>query len=113
MQQLEVLQKLYESISKGPEVLEGIDPDRIAGEQAQDIAELVRLRQAGRGWDSDVCGRLVENVDDVGCLLEMGDICQLTAHWNEAVRGYERVLDKSNDDKVVSIVAKRENQANK
>jgi len=104
MEQLEALQKLYESISKGPEVLQGIEPDSIVGEQAQDVAELVRLRQAGREWDSDVCGRLVENVDDVGCLLEIGDICQLTGHWNEAVRGYERVLEISNDEKVISLV---------
>ena len=104
MEQLEALQKLYESISKGPEVLQGIEPDSIVGEQAQDVAELVRLRQAGREWDSDVCGRLVENVDDVGCLLEIGDICHLTGHWDEAVMGYERVLEKSNDEKVVSLV---------
>ena len=80
MEQLEALQKLYESISKGPEVLQGIEPDSIVGKQAQDVAELVRLRQAGREWDSDVCGRLVINVDDVGCLLEIGDICQFTGH---------------------------------
>jgi tetratricopeptide (TPR) repeat protein len=104
MEQLEALQKLYESIFKGPEVLQGIEPDSIVGKQAQDVAELVRLRQAGREWDSDVCGRLVENVDDVECLLKIGNICQLTGHWNEAVRGYERVLEKTNDDEVVSIV---------
>ncbi|MCD4840679.1 MAG: tetratricopeptide repeat protein, partial [Methanosarcinales archaeon] len=104
MEQLEALQKLYKSISKGPEVLQGIDPDSIVGKQAKDVAELVRLRRAGREWDSDVCGQLVENVDDVECLLEIGDICHLTGHWNEAVRGYERVLEKSNDEKVVSVV---------
>jgi len=104
MEQLEALQKLYKSISKGPEVLQGIDPDSIKGKQEQDVAELVRLRQGGREWDSDVCGRLVENVNDVACLLNIGNICQLTGHWNEAVRGYERVLEISNDEKVVSLV---------
>ena len=37
MEELEVLDKLYESISKGPGVLEGIDPGGITGMQEQDV----------------------------------------------------------------------------
>ena len=37
MEQLEALQKLYESLSKCPEVLHGIEPDSIVGEQAQNV----------------------------------------------------------------------------
>ena len=74
MEQLEALQRLSESISKGNEVLRDIDPDEVAGDQAQDIGALIRLRQAGEEWDDTLCCRLVEGVDDIPCLVKMGDI---------------------------------------
>lgn len=96
MDQLVVLQEIYEAFSKGGEVLQSIDPKSIQGSCAGLLGELLEGSKVGK-VEADVCIRLSDCLGDVYEVKRLGDICRKTGLPDVAVKCYHRAMNMTPD----------------
>ncbi|RQW78245.1 MAG: tetratricopeptide repeat protein [Methanothrix sp.] len=96
MDQLVVLQEIYESFSKGGEGLQKIDVKKIAGSSPDQVAKLLDGSKKGR-VDEDVCEKLSGSLTDAYEIKRLGDICRKAGLHLLAIKSYNRALALSRD----------------
>ena len=96
MDQLVVLQEIYESFSKGGEGLQKIDAKKISGSCPDEVARLLDGSKKGR-MDEDVCEKLSGSLTDAYEIKRLGDICRKAGLHLLAIKSYNRALALSRD----------------
>jgi len=96
MDQLVVLQEMYEAFSKGGEVLQSIDPKSIQGSCAELLGELLEGSKVGK-VEADVCIQLSDRLEDVYEVKRLGDICRKMGLPDVAVKCYHRAMNMTHD----------------
>ena len=98
MDSIEALGKVYESLSKGPEILD-FSESGITGECAQQVQEIVRQRKSGK-VTKEALGNLLSCLESGNGLGTLGLICSGLSYWKLSVKAYEKsitVFEKTED----------------
>jgi tetratricopeptide (TPR) repeat protein len=103
MDQLVVLQEIYESFSKGGEVLHSIDSGAIAGCCSEKVAQLLE-GAIGGNIDAGVCLGLIDCLQDVYETKRLGDICRKAGLIEMSIRAYDRALSMTRDKDVKAVL---------
>lgn len=103
MDQLVVLQEIYESFSKGREGLTSIDPRSIEGNCSVQVARLLEGSNEGK-VDADLCSTLADCLQDVYEVKRLGDICKKAGLLGLAIRCYDRALSTTGDKGVRAVL---------
>ena len=103
MNQLVVLQEIYESFSKGGEGLSSIDPRSIDGSCSVQVAQLLEGSKQGK-IDADLCSTLADCLQDVYEVKRLGDICKKAGLLEQAIRCYDRALSTTGDKGVKAVL---------
>lgn len=103
MNQLVVLQEIYESFSKGGEGLASIDPSSIEGNCSAQVARLLEGAQNGR-IDADLCSTLSDCLQDVYEVKRLGDICKKAGLLELSIKCYDRALLMTEDMGVKAVL---------
>ena len=103
MNQLVVLQEIYESFSKGGEGLDTIDPRSIEGSCSVQVAQLLEGSKQGK-IDADLCSTLADCLQDVYEVKRLGDICKKAGLLELAIRCYDRALSTTGDKGVKAVL---------
>jgi tetratricopeptide (TPR) repeat protein len=103
MDQLVVLQEIYESFAKGNDSLHKIDAKSITGNCAPQISKLLDSIVQGE-TDKDVCLKLAQCLTDLYELKRLGDICRRAGLLDVAIICYNKSLSSSKDTQVRSVL---------
>jgi tetratricopeptide (TPR) repeat protein len=103
MNQLVVLQEIYESFSKGREGHNTIDPRSIEGSCSVQVARLLEGSKQGK-IDADLCLTLADCLQDVYELKRLGDICKKAGLLELGIRCYDRALSTTVDNGVKAVL---------
>jgi tetratricopeptide (TPR) repeat protein len=103
MNQLVVLQEIYESFSRGAETLFEIDPRLVEGNCSEQIRKLLQSSKQGR-IDEDICLKLADCLDDVYEIKRLGDICRRAGLYPLAIRCYNKALSVTRDQSVRPVL---------
>ena len=103
MDQLIVLQEIYESFSKGCDGLGSIDPKSIDGNCSGEVAKLLEGCKQGK-IDIDLCSSLVDCVQDVYEAKRLGDICKKAGLLEMAIRSYEKAISLTGDKSMNAVL---------
>jgi tetratricopeptide (TPR) repeat protein len=103
MNQLVVLQEIYESFSRGAETLFEIDPRLVEGNCSEQIRKLLQSSKQGR-IDEDLCLKLADCLDDVYEIKRLGDICRRAGLYSLAIRCYNKALSITRDQNVRPVL---------
>ena len=103
MNQLVVLQEIYESFSKGREGLTSIDPRSIEGSCSVQVAQLLEGSNQGK-IDADLCSTLADCLQDVYEVKRLGDICKKAGFLELGIRCYDRALSMTWDKGVKAVL---------
>jgi tetratricopeptide (TPR) repeat protein len=103
MNQLVVLQEIYESFSRGAKALFEIDPRLIEGNCSEQIRKLLQSSKQGR-IDEDLCLKLADCLDDVYEIKRLGDICRRAGLYSLAIRCYNKALSITRDQNVRPVL---------
>lgn len=103
MDQLVVLQEIYDSFSKGWHGLKTIDPASIEGGSSEQVGRLLEGARAGR-IDQEICSGLADRLDDVYEMKRLGDICRKAGLFAIAIKSYNRALSKSRDQNIRPVL---------
>lgn len=103
MDQLVILQEIYESFPRGGETLSDIDPRSIEGTSAHLVGKLLEGSKTGR-IDEDLCLKLVDSLEDVYEIKRLGDICRKAGLYALAIRSYNKALSLTRDQSVRPVL---------
>jgi tetratricopeptide (TPR) repeat protein len=103
MNQLVILQEIYESFSRGAETLFEIDPRLVEGNCSEQIRKLLQSSKQGR-IDEDICLKLADCLDDVYEIKRLGDICRRAGLYSLAIRCYNKALSITRDQSVRPVL---------
>lgn len=103
MDQLVVLQEIYESFSKGGEGLHSIDTRSIEGKCSDQVSQLLEGSKQGK-IDAALCSRLADCLQDTYEIKRLGDICKRAGLLELAIRCYEQALSKTGDKSVKAVL---------
>jgi tetratricopeptide (TPR) repeat protein len=103
MNQLVVLQEIFESFSTGGDALSDIDPESIEGNCSEQVGKLLERAKAGR-IDEDLCSKLADSLTDVYEIKRLGDICRRAGHYALAIRCYNKALSMTRDQNIRSVL---------
>lgn len=103
MNQLVVLQEIYESFSNGGEGLTSIDPRSIEGSCSIQVAQLLEGSKRGE-IDADLCSALAYCLQDVYEVKRLGDICKKAGLLKLAIRCYDQALSTTGDKGVRAVL---------
>ncbi len=103
MNQLVVLQEIYESFSRGAEALFEIDSKSIEGSCSLQIGKLLESSKQGR-IDEDLCLNLADCLEDVYEIKRLGDICRRTGLYSVAIKCYNKALSTTKDQDVRPVL---------
>jgi len=103
MNQLVVLQEIYESFSKGVEGLTSIDQRSIEGNCYVQVAQLLEGSKQGK-IDVDLCSTLADCLQDVYEVKRLGDICKKAGLLELSIRCYDRALSTTVDKGVRAVL---------
>jgi tetratricopeptide (TPR) repeat protein len=103
MNQLVVLQEIYESFSKGREGLTSFDPRSVEGSCSVQVAQLLEGSNQGK-IDADLCSTLADCLQDVYEVKRLGDICKKAGFLGLAIRCYDRALSTTGDKGVRAVL---------
>ncbi len=110
MDQLVVLQGIYESFSKGGDGLQNIDPRSIKGSCPELTGKLLKGSLQGC-VDEDVCLKLLECLQDVFEIKRLGDICRKAGEFGLAIKCYNRALSLCSDASIRPVLHNNLGQA--
>lgn len=110
MNQLVVLQEIYESFSKGADALMEIDPKFIEGRCSEQVGKLLQSLKQGR-IDEDLCQELADCLEDVYEIKRLGDICRRAGLFALAIKCYNRALTLTKDQNVRPVLLNNLGQA--
>ena len=110
MDQLVVLQDIYESFSKGGDGLQEIDSKAIEGCCPELISKLLEGSKKSR-IDEDVCRRLSLDLKDVYEIKRLGDICRRAGMLGLAINTYNRALSLCRDQVLRPVLQNNLGQA--
>ena len=110
MDQLVVLQEIYESFSKGGDGLQEIDSKAIEGCCPELISKLLDGSKKSR-IDEDVCRKLSLDLQDVYEIKRLGDICRRAALHGLAISTYNRALSLCRDQVLRPVLQNNLGQA--
>ncbi len=110
MDQLVVLQDIYESFSKGGDGLQEIDSKAIEGCCPELISKLLEGSKKSR-IDEDVCRRLSLDLKDVYEIKRLGDICRRSGMLGLAISTYNRALSLCRDQVLRPVLQNNLGQA--
>ena len=96
MDQLVVLQEIYESFSKGGDGLQKISSKAIEGSCPELTAKLLESAKNGE-IDEDICRQLSGCLEDIYEIKRLGDICRSTGLYSLAISAYNRALSLCSD----------------
>lgn len=96
MDQLVVLQEIYESFSKGGDGLQKISSKAIEGSCPELTARLLESAKKGE-IDEDVCRQLSGCLADVYEIKRLGDICRGAGMYALAINSYNKALSLCRD----------------
>ncbi|HWQ18377.1 MAG TPA: tetratricopeptide repeat protein, partial [Methanotrichaceae archaeon] len=96
MDQLIVLQEIYESFSKGREVLHTITPRSVTGSCAGLVGQLLEDSKKGE-IDEEICQKLAECLKDAYEIKRLGDICRQVGILDLALECYNKSMSLSQD----------------
>ncbi len=103
MDQLVVLQAIYESFSNGPEGLKSIDPASIEGNCSEQVGRLLESAKQGR-IDQEICLSLADRLEDVYEIKRLGDISRKAGLFSLATRSYNKALSQSRDQSIRPVL---------
>lgn len=103
MDQLVVLQEIYESYGKGRGALRTINPISITGNCADLIGKLLEYGQRGE-IDEGVCQQLADQLGDLYEIKRLGDICRRASLYDLALRCYNKALSLTNDSHIRHVL---------
>ena len=103
MDQLVVLQEIYESFAKGGGLLRTINPKSITGNSSDLIAKLLESC-LNNEVDEGICQKLAERLDGLYEIKRLGDICRRAGFFNVAIRCYNRALTMTDDPHVKHVL---------
>jgi tetratricopeptide (TPR) repeat protein len=110
MDQLVVLQEIYESFSKGGDALQKINSRAIVGSSPELVRKMVESAKKGR-IDEDVCSMLAECLEDVYEVKRLGDICRKAGLYGLAIESYNKALSLCRDKTLRSVLHNNLGQA--
>jgi tetratricopeptide (TPR) repeat protein len=110
MDQLVVLQEIYESFSKGVGNLQKIDARSIEGSCPKLIGQLLEGSRKGK-IDKDLCMQLLNSLQDVYEIKRLGDICRKARLLGLAIRSYNKALALTRDESVRAVLQSNLGQA--
>lgn len=110
MNQLIVLQEIYESFSKGADALSEIDPRFIEGRCSEQAGKLLQSLKEGR-IDEDLCQKLADCLEDVYEVKRLGDICRRAGLYAIAIKCYNKALSITKDQSVRPVLLNNLGQA--
>jgi tetratricopeptide (TPR) repeat protein len=110
MDQLVVLQDIYESFSKGGDGLQEIDSKAIEGCCPELISKLLEVSKKSR-IDEDVCRKLSLDLKDVYEIKRLGDICRRAGMLGLAISTYNRALSLCRDQVLRPVLQNNLGQA--
>ena len=110
MDQLVVLQDIYESFSKGGDGLQEIDSKAIEGCCPELISKLLEGSKKSR-VDEDVCRKLSLDLKDVYEIKRLGDICRRAGMRGLAISTYNRALSLCRDQVLRPVLQNNLGQA--
>ena len=110
MDQLVVLQEIYESFSKGAGTLQKIDAGSIEGSCPKLMRQLLEDSRKGR-IDKDLCMQLLNSLQDVYEIKRLGDICRKARLLGLAIRSYNKALSLTRDESVRAVLQSNLGQA--
>ena len=110
MDQLVVLQEIYESFSKGGDGLQEIDSKAIEGCCPELISKLLEGSKKSR-IDEDVCRKLSIDLKDVYEIKRLGDICRRAGMIGLAISNYNRALSLCRDQVLRPVLQNNLGQA--
>lgn len=96
MDQLIVLQEIYESFSKGREVLHTITTRSVTGSCAGLVGQLLEDSKKGE-IDEEICQKLAECLKDAYETKRLGDICRQVGILDLALECYNKAMSLSQD----------------
>jgi tetratricopeptide (TPR) repeat protein len=96
MDQLVVLQEIYDSFSKGGGGLHSVDPNSIEGNCSVQVARLLEGSKQGK-IDADLCLGLADCLQDVYEVKRLGDICKKAGLLELAIRCYDKAISLTRD----------------
>jgi tetratricopeptide (TPR) repeat protein len=103
MDQLVVLQEIYESYGKGRGALRTINPISITGNCAALIGKLLEYSQRGE-INEGVCQQLADQLGDLYEIKRLGDICRRASLYDLALRCYNKALSLTDDSHVRHVL---------
>ncbi len=103
MNQLVVLQEIYESFSRGADALSEIDPKSIEGSCSEQVGRLLESSKHGR-IDEDICLKLADCLEDVYEIKRLGDICRRGGLYSLAIKCYNKALSTTKDQNVRPVL---------
>lgn len=103
MNQLVVLQEIYESFSRGAEALFEIDPRLVEGNCSEQIRKLLQSSKQGR-IDENLCLKLADCLDDIYEIKRLGDICRRAGLYSLAIRCYNKALSITRDQNIRPVL---------
>jgi tetratricopeptide (TPR) repeat protein len=103
MNQLVVLQEIYESFSKGGVGLHSIDPKSIEGNCSVILGQLLEGFKQGK-TDAKICLTLSDCLQDVFEVKRLGDICKKAGLLEVAIRCYDRAHSMTGDKSVKAVL---------
>jgi tetratricopeptide (TPR) repeat protein len=103
MNQLVVLQEIFESFSTGGNALSDIDPESIEGNCSEQVGKLLERAKLGR-IDEDLCSKLADNFLDVYEIKRLGDICRRAGLYSLAIKCYNKALSMTRDQNVRPVL---------
>jgi len=110
MDQLVVLQEIYESFSKGVGTLQKIDAGSIEGSCPKLMRQLLEDSRKGK-IDKDLCMQLLNSLQDVYEIKRLGDICRKARLLSLAIRSYNKALSLTRDESVRAVLQSNLGQA--
>ncbi len=109
MDQLVVLQEIFESFSKGAGPLGSIDSRSITGSCAFQVGRLLESVKRGE-IDGELCIKLADCLTDLYELKRLGDICRRAALYDVSLKCYNKALASSSDPQVRSVLMNNQGQ---
>lgn len=103
MNQLVVLQEIFESFSTGGDALSDIDPKSIEGNCSEHVGKLLERAKVGK-IDEDLCSGLADCLLDVYEVKRLGDICRRAGHYASAIKCYNKALSMTRDQNVRPVL---------
>ncbi|MDD1742243.1 MAG: tetratricopeptide repeat protein [Methanotrichaceae archaeon] len=103
MDQLVILQVIYESFSKGMESLHSIGNSSIEGNCSILVRKLLNESRQGV-IDQNLCQNLSDCLQDSYELKRLGDICRKARYFDLAIKCYQRALDSCRDQTISPIL---------